>query len=346
MVPKGSRAAGSAAHTRGRPVCLTLRGEGVARSEVTEIQRSRLLAATVSAVDELGYTDTTIADIVARSRVSRRTFYELFANREACVAAVLQDAAGLVEDELTAAGLRELEWRERVRGGLWAILSFFDCEPALARVCVVQSSGGGPEVLALRAEILGRLTGVIDGGRLQGACAEPYGLLTAEGLVGAALTILYTRLLRRDREPLTALLGELMAMIVLPYLGPRAARAEQTRAAPKPSPAARRNGSAPIAGSANDLRGIPVRLTYRTARVLECLAEQPGLNNRTVADRAGISDQGQISKLLARLERKGLLVNTGRGHLQGEPNVWQLTPLGQEVAQSIRMHTRYRSEAA
>ncbi len=328
-----------------RPVRLTLRGKGMARSHVTEIQRSRLFTATVSAIDELGYADTTIADIVVRSRVSRRTFYELFANRDACLAAMLQDVVGLVEEDLAAAGLENLEWRERVRTGLWTILSFFDREPALARVCVVQASRGGPEVLELRAEILGRLTAVIDEGRLQGARGEECGALTAEGLVGAALTIVYTRLLRRDREPLTALLGELMAMIVLPYLGPRAARTEPTRAAPGPRPAGR-GGPMPIHAGVDGLRGVPMRLTYRTARVLECLAEQPGLNNRTVSDRAGIADQGQISKLLARLESKGLLVNNSRKQLQGEPNAWELTPLGQEVTHSIRMHTRYRSEAA
>ena len=51
--------------------------------------------------------------------------------------------------------------------------------------------------------------------------------LTAEGLVGAAFGIVYARLLKGQREPLTELLGELMGMIVLPYLGSAAARREQ-----------------------------------------------------------------------------------------------------------------------
>ena len=53
--------------------------------------------------------------------------------------------------------------------------------------------------------------------------------LTAEGLVGAAFALVYARLLRRDSEPLTGLMGDLMGMIVLPYLGPAAARKEQAR---------------------------------------------------------------------------------------------------------------------
>ena len=58
------------------------------------------------------------------------------------------------------------------------------------------------------------------------------------------------------------------------------------------------------------------------------------------------TDPGQISKLLRRLERLGLLVNTGAGHAKGEPNAWALTDKGQQVTHSIRMHARDRREAA
>ena len=78
-----------------------------------------------------------------------------------------------------------------------------------------------------------------------------------------------------------------------------------------------------------------MRLTYRTARVLEGVAERPGASNREVAERAGIHDPGQVSKLLARLERLGLLANTGEGHAKGEPNAWSLTPKGTRVVQRL-----------
>jgi DNA-binding IclR family transcriptional regulator len=60
-----------------------------------------------------------------------------------------------------------------------------------------------------------------------------------------------------------------------------------------------------------------MRLTYRTARVLEILAEQPGLSNRKLAEQAGIADQGQVSKLLGRLQRLGLVQEQGPGPRQG-----------------------------
>ena len=96
------------------------------RVQVEEIQRSRLLAAAAVVIDEVGYEQTSVQRIAARARVSRRTFYELFVNREECLVALLDEAAERVERELAAAGLEGLAWRERVRGGLWVILSFLD----------------------------------------------------------------------------------------------------------------------------------------------------------------------------------------------------------------------------
>ena len=144
-------------------------GSSAPREQLVEIQRSRLMAAAVAAVDELGYADTTVSDVTSRARVSRRTFYELFSNREECLTAVLEDVVALVEGELVAADLEGLGWRERVRGGLWVILSFLDREPVLARVCVVQALRGGTEVLERREEILTGLAGVVDEGRMEGA---------------------------------------------------------------------------------------------------------------------------------------------------------------------------------
>jgi AcrR family transcriptional regulator len=292
-------------------------------------------------MDELGYSDTSVGDITSRARVSRRTFYEQFADREACLAAALEDALEVVRGELSAAGLEGLAWRERVRMGLWAILVFFDREPVLARVCVVQALRGGLRVLERREGVLAQLAAVVDEGRLESERAARCTPLTAEGVVGAALSIVYSRLLKGERGLLTGLFGELMGMIVLPYLGPAAARREQERPAPVAPAGAARGESRGVAESVADpLGGVSMRLTYRTARVLEGIAEHPGASNRQAGEAAGISDPGQVSKLLARLERLGLLANrTGEGRVLGEPNAWSLTAKGAVVARNIRMHS-------
>jgi AcrR family transcriptional regulator len=341
---RSSLAGSRSAATRSRAVTGGSSGPS-SGPRVAEIQRSRLLAGAVGAIEELGYTQTTVAHITTRARVSRRTFYELFANREECLAAVIEDVIGLVLAELETADLDGLAWRERVRKGLWVILSFFDGEPVLARVCVVQALRADPYLLGRREEIFSGLAAVVDEGRLESTRRAECSALTAEGLVGAAFAIVHARLLRAERTPLVGLLGELMGMIVLPYLGPAAARREQARPAP-PKRAPRAVRIAERRNAEDPFEGVRMRLTYRTARVLEGVQESPRASNRMVADYAGIADQGQISKLLARLERLGLLMNTGEGHLKGEPNAWVLTAQGERVTQSIRMHGRCESEAA
>ena len=322
-------------------------GGGVPREQIVEIQRLRLLAAAVVAVDELGYADTTVSDVTSRARVSRRTFYELFSNREECLAAVLEDVVALIVGEIAAAGLGGLAWRERIRGGLWVILSFLDREPALARVCVVQALRGGPRLLGRREEILADLSRVVDEGRLESTRGGGCTPLTAEGVVGAAFAIVYARLLRGEQGPLTGLLGELMGMIVLPYRGAAAARRELARPVPPARPLCALGGPAVAGGAVGDpLQGVSMRLTYRTARVLEGVAECPGASNREVAERAGVQDAGQVSKLLARLERLGLLANTGEGHAKGEPNAWSLTALGERVTAQLSLRSDHRRVAA
>ncbi len=340
-----SRAAGSG----GAGFALSSGGEGVPHPQVAEIQRSRLLAAAVRTVEELGYTRATVAHITRRARVSRRTFYELFSNREECLVAALESVVDSIRGEIAAAGLGDLGWRERVRGGLWVILSFFDREPVLARVCVVQALRGSQTVLERREEILAGLAAIVDEGRVESPRGVQCPPLTAEGLVGAGFALVYSRLLRGERAPLTSLLGDLMGMIVLPYMGSATARREHSRPAParvagSQARSAPRPGKADVQG--DPLAGIPMRLTYRTLRVLETIAAQPGVSNRGVGEQAGVSDQGQISKLLARLERLGLAVNTGEGHMKGVPNAWTLTPTGRRVAQTIRIHTHDHKEAA
>ena len=128
------------------------------------------------------------------------------------------------------------------------------------------------------------------------------------------------------------LTGPLMSMIVLPYLGQAAARRELDRPVPK-APVRPR----PVNG--DPLRELQMRLTYRTVRVLMAVGANPGSSNRAVGDGAGIKDQGQISKLLARLKRLGLIERTGGEPARGGPNAWALTERGREVHGAISEQT-------
>jgi AcrR family transcriptional regulator len=310
---------------------------GLPRGQVSEIQRSRMLTAAAEAVEEVGYARLTVAQVIARARVSRKTFYDLFEDREDCFLAVFDQAVEQIDTLVRDAYERESNWRDGLRASVLAMLRFMDDEPGLARICVVEALGAGPRVLERRSQVLERLKQVVDWGRTSpGArvarATEEAPDVTAEGVIGAVFAVLHTRLLTRGREPFSALLGPLMSMIVLPYLGARAASAELTRQPPPPP----RRKRPPRRSVKDPLEGLDMRLTYRTVRVLTFIGESPGASNREIAEGAGISDQGQISKLLTRLERLQLVHNIGEGQVMGSSNEWYLTDRGGQVERATR----------
>jgi AcrR family transcriptional regulator len=332
---------------------------GVGHERVTEIQRARMLAAMVEVTAERGAGNVTVAHVVARSGVSRRTFYELFEDREDCFLAAFEEAIRQLSAIVVPAYETPAKWREQIRAGLTALLELIGYDPGAGRLVIVETLGAGPRALERRRRVLAHVIAAVDRGRGEARRGEDPPRLTAEGVVGAVLSVLHARLvacpppdmsstpLARGGEEksshrttggtrtgeeapirLIALASELMSMIVLPYLGPAAARRELQRPIPSPDVHSRKPKNDP-------LRGLDMRLTYRTVRVLMAVAELGGRgsypSNREIAQAAGVSDQGQMSKLLARLDHLGLIENTGAGQARGEPNAWALTAGGREV---------------
>ena len=300
-----------------------------------EMQRTRLLDAAFAIVAEQGFKRLTVRRVTGLAGMSSKTFYDLFADPEDCFLATFDQALEEFAAVVVPAYEGEKEWVARIRAGLAALLGFLDREPALRRIVFVEALSAGPRVLARRAEVLAVFQGAVDEGRAgnkarPGRAGHLLPPLTAEGVVGAAFGLIHARLIQPRPEPLTALLNPLMATIVLPYRGRAAAARELARAAPEPVVPAASPSRRAVGSLASDFRP-----TFRTHLVLTAVAERPGANNREVARAAGVSDQGQISRLMSRLETAGLLVNTG-GDTQGFPRAWRLTPRGEQILHASR----------
>jgi AcrR family transcriptional regulator len=306
---------------------------GLPRGQVTQIQRSRMLAAAVEAVEDVGYARMTVAQVISRARVSRKTFYDVFTDREDCFLAAFEQALAQASMIAQEAYESESNWRDGVRAALARLLMFMDAEPGLAKLCIVEALGAGERVLDRRARVLDELAKVIDRGRAATNATREPPQVTAEGVVGAIFAVLHTRVLESGGEPLTDLLGSLMSMIVLPYLGARAAGRELSRP-PLEIPTDGRSRA--LTRHRDPLEGLNMRLTYRTVRVLMVIAEHPGASNREIAEGSGIVDQGQISKLLNRLARLKLVENRGEGQEKGAANAWHLTARGAQVERATR----------
>jgi AcrR family transcriptional regulator len=306
---------------------------GEQRDEVIGIQRGRVISAAVDAVEEVGYARLTVGQVIRRARVSRKTFYDLFTDREDCFLAAFERALGEGREVASEAFERESGWLDGIRSGLASLLALMEREPGLARLFVVEAPAAGDLVLVRRAGVLAELTKLIDHGRSLAPATSQPPRLVAEGVVGAVLGVLHTRVLDTGEEPLADLLGSLMSIIVLPYLGAAAARRELTRDRPDHL---RGVPSAPRAAHRDPLEGLNMRLTYRTVRVLMFIAEHPGASNRQIADGAEVEDQGQMSKLLSRLARLELVHNDGDGPKLGMANAWELTERGTRLERATR----------
>jgi AcrR family transcriptional regulator len=102
---------------------------------------------------------------------------------------------------------------------------------------------------------------------------------------------------------------------------------------------ARQAGGASVSRARDPLEGLGGRVTYRTLRVLAAVAELDGRgslpSNREIAEHAGITDQGQIARMLARLEGLGVVERDGPRPVRGEANSWRLTDWGVEVKGAV-----------
>jgi AcrR family transcriptional regulator len=341
------------------------RGETVSEGKVrqgahvVEMQRRRLLSALVEVLGEHGYEGATVGRVCKRAGVSRRTFYDLYDDREGCFLDAFELAIERLAKEVApfysgeGDARRAQAWRVRVRGGLTALLECFDSEPGLARLCLVETLKGGPAVLERRRAVAEALAVAIDAGRAEAKAADPP-RLTAESLVGGAASVIHARLVKRPgvgagqarsagggkpemraAPRMLELLNPLMSMIILPYLGPAASRKELDLPVPRPRPTAEEaNGHVAVPAS-DPFRNLPIRITFRTVRVLSTVGGHPDASNREIGEDAGVIDQGQMSKLLRRLEKAGLIENHGEGQTRGEANAWRLTPYGHGVLHAV-----------
>ncbi len=266
--------------------------------------------------------------VASRAGVTQAAVTDIFASEQECVLAAIEEGLARLSRTVNEAAARKRSWLERLRAGLVAFLGFLDDEPAWGRMLLLELPLED-RALTFRASqrVLGVLTSLLDDGAPQAAgelLPEP--AMTSELVIGGAVSVIRVHMVKSPGTRLVTLAPALMSFIVRPYLGQAAARTELAG-----SPTRITDAGAPAAQ-------IPIRATHRTTLVLRAILAEPRLNNRQVADAAGVVDEGQTSKLLRRLERQGLIENVGIGIARGEPNAWLLTPHGENILERIESY--------
>lgn len=270
--------------------------------------------------------------------MSRATFYKVFpGGLDEAVIAVIDRGLERVGMLALQAFESEASWQDGMRVALAAVLAFFDSEPDLARVCMVQTLVGSPVVLEHRARAVETFRGLVVA-RIE---TEVSGVspLADEGVLASVMEIVRVRLSETEPQPLIDLLGPLMALIVEHVADRDMATKESHRAQELASairageidwaPAAWQRAPGEIA--------LPASIANPTARRLRecvrCLAKHPDISNRAVGAALHIHHKSQVSKLLCRLEVEGIAVK--RSGSPGRPHEWRLTRYGEEVAAAL-----------
>jgi AcrR family transcriptional regulator len=128
------------------------------------LQRERLLRAAAEEFAGKGYGNTGSESISRRAGMSKATFYEHFANKEECIIALFDLAAGVLARAMAEAAQTAAKGdaAERRRAGTRAFLSAVSQHPHFAKTLLVEIIAAGPEPAARRDQILEGFAAIID----------------------------------------------------------------------------------------------------------------------------------------------------------------------------------------
>lgn len=115
--------------------------------------RGRLIEAMAAVVAEKGFPAVTIADIVARARVSRRTFYEQFADKEECLVACYRVLGERMLDVVGSVPVDGLGAREHVAAVVDALIAALTASPDLTHTYFLSTQAAGARARAARQEV-------------------------------------------------------------------------------------------------------------------------------------------------------------------------------------------------
>lgn len=164
----------------------------------------RLIGGMAQALVEKPYQTMTIADIVRHARVSKRTFYEHFEDKEACFLACYATMSELALQTVETGAAGALPWREQVHQAAKSYLSALEAQPALTRALLMEILAAGPAALRLRRDVLmrfaGKLRKLVQRGRKHDRLIRPLSEAMALAIVGGIheLTLLAVEQGRAD----------------------------------------------------------------------------------------------------------------------------------------------------
>lgn len=122
-------------------------------------------------------------------------------------------------------------WRQRIRATLAEILAYLASDPDRARLYVAEAVYAGEELSKRRQASMARLAAMIDTAREDPTATTHPPSIVADGIAGGIWHQVHRLVYNGRAAELPAELPQLMYLVVLPYMGTRAAAQELGRPA-------------------------------------------------------------------------------------------------------------------
>lgn len=310
--------------TAGDPAPGGITGRRNAHTYGMPTQRDRLVAAMGELTAELGLAAVGVHHVCQRAGVSRRTFYELYADRDACVVDMHEEAFGRLLGHLAeAVADAGVAWEDRAVAVTQALLGAWDADRILAQLCLVSSVCGHAEALELRRTAMAQIAGLLADPPRQPMVQASVLACAVSGIWGLA----FAQLTEKPEASIADLAGVAIFMVLAPFVGRRHAAA---RAAGRGGTAAYVTRWTPTVVGGDDDRGLLV--TELTSQTLRYLNGHPGAANIDIARAVDVRHESQMSRHLSRLEKAGMVER----RREGRTNAWRLTARGEEAARTLR----------
>jgi AcrR family transcriptional regulator len=192
----------------------------VTRATVADAQRRRIRRATGELVAKRGYSGVSVELITKRARVSFKTFYKHYSNKEEAFADLFDVALAGTEAEVRAA-LEEsdAEWPQRVAIAMRAFFESIVAEPLIARALLVEGPTAGPAILERYDRIAKAFVPILLRGREYDPAAAALPETLEETLAGSVLWSAYQRLSFSEVDRISELIPENIQLVLRPYIG-------------------------------------------------------------------------------------------------------------------------------
>jgi AcrR family transcriptional regulator len=271
--------------------------------EVAENQRIRMHGAMVEAVAANGYGRTSVKQVVALAGVSRRAFYEQFANKQECFLATLDLIASRALEEISETyRSAEGDLEQRFGATLEAMTRMVQENPKSAHVIMIDAPSAGPGGWMRLTEMLTAFEVLVAKSFAHDSDAAPLPTPVVRGIVGGLRRMTLARLRAQRTEELSGMVGAMLSWTL----------AFKARESGRLATLARRSvhgdDQAPAIGKTTDSpppdheRALGRRsVARRDAAVIQLLREHPALNT-TAGTPAALGADDRTRLLIRALE--------------------------------------------